>query len=276
MYNTNDLAYKLYSGKIKKHSEQLNKYVAGLIDSDGSFSLSYSKMTTGRYGVYLQFNLTQAESADPEHKLLYALRNHYNVGGVHISKHRPLQASESASWVVSGKEALKLLNVIFKHLRIKATHADNLRWIVDSLAGYTISDTEDLKEYVRCSRVNTSWLREPKHLPTAWVAGYIDGDGHYRVRIGRESRGAIRNEVKLFVGAQECDSFILKQLQKEHKGHLSKRKDGLWFWQRSLGKASRSMAVPFLKSMREYCCLPHKYEAIQRALAYHEQITRRD
>lgn len=281
MFNTNDLGYRLRSGSIKKHSEQLNKYVAGLIDSDGSVSLKYKKMTTGKYGVYLQFALCQSASNDEEHELLHALCKHYKVGSIYLEGDREFSKSEGARWVVSGKEAEKFLNVIQKHLLVKATHVDNLRWITAELSGTTIEDVEDLKDYIRCSRESSRWRREPKHLPSAWLAGFIDGDGHYRVRLGRVrvykgGSSALTNELKLFLGTQASDKYILEQLKKEYRGSLGLRADGLWMWQMPLGRNSRSSALPFLKTMRKYSCISKKYNAIQRAISFHEEATRRD
>lgn len=274
MFNTNDLGYKLRCGSIKKHSEQLNKYVAGFIDSDGCISLKYKEMTTGRYGVYVQFALCQSESNDEGHELLLALQKHYNVGQVYIE--REFSKSVAARWVVSGKEAEKFLSVIHKHLLVKYTHLGNILWITRELRGYTIRDATDLKDYMKCSRASSRWKREPKHISKAWLAGFIDGDGHYRVRIGRQRRyrdGSVAtvNELKLFLGTQESDVFILRQLCKDYRGSLSKRTDGLWMWQLALGKQSRTKAIDLLTSLRKYTCITKKYNAILRALAFHEQ-----
>lgn len=279
--NTNDLCYKIRNGKLKKHSEQLNKYVAGLIDADGSFSLKYKRMTTGKYAVYLQFALCQSESNDEGLELLHALCKHYGVGKVYLESPREFTKSQAGRWVVSGKEAEKLANVLHKHLLVKASHLDNLRFITDSLKDFTIINCEDIKAYVKCSRNTSTWLKVPKHTSPAWLAGFIDGDGHYRARIGRvrkyrDGSTAITNELTLYLGVQVSDGFIIKQLRKEYRGKIHSRKDGMLMWQLPLGRNSRSSAVPFLKSMRKFSCIKKKYNAIQKIIAFHEQATRRD
>jgi len=281
MFNTNDLGYKLRCGSIKKHSEQLNKYVAGLVDSDGCVSLKFKKMTTGMYGVYIQFALSQSESNDEGHELLQALQKHYNVGKVYLEKDRTFSKSEAARWVISGKQAEVFLNVIHKHILVKYTHLDNLLWITKELAAFTVADVDDIKEYVKCSRSSSKWKREPKHISKAWLAGFVDGDGHYRVRINRvrkfrDGSKVTANELKLFLGTQESDMFILRQLHKEYGGSLGKRADGFWMWQLALGKNSRSTAVNLLTPLKKFTCIPKKYSAIQKVLAFHEQATRRD
>lgn len=254
---------KLRAGTLKKHSEQMNKWLAGFIDSDGSISLHIKRHSNGRYGVYLQVAICQTDAS-----LLHLLCAHYGLGSV-----------SGDTWHLSGKDAHMLMNLVGKHLLIKATHLDNLLWLIGELKGLSIREPEDIREFSICSRENTKWRHEPKHIPYAWLAGYTDGDGHWRCRVGRERRfrdgtSCLANELKLFLGAQPSDSFVLKKLHQDHGGSLKLRKDGLWFWQLSLGANSRSRAIVFLRKIRKYVCLPRKAEAIDSMLAFH--ATRRD
>lgn len=254
---------KLKAGTLKKHSEQMHKWTAGFVDSDGSISLHIKKHTNGRYGIYLQVSIAQTDTT-----ILHELRAYYKLGSV-----------GSDSWHLSGKDAHKFVNLIGKHLLIKATHLDNLLWITKELSGISVRDVEDIKCFSKYSRSTSRWRHEPKHIPYAWLAGYLDGDGHYRVRTGRVrlySNGstAVVNELKLFVGCARSDSFILDKLKEDHGGSVRLRKDGCYFWQLSLGRNSRSKALPFLKKLRMYICLPRKAEAVNKMIAFH--TTRRD
>ena len=78
-YNTDTLAYKLLSGSLRKnrkHSEQLNKYLAGLVDTDGCISLFFYKTrTTGLQRVSVTVNLTQAATNDPDFEVIRALQS---------------------------------------------------------------------------------------------------------------------------------------------------------------------------------------------------------
>ena len=73
MFSTDSLAYKIRNNKLKKHSEQFNKWLAGFIDADGSFSLHFKKNSNDRYSIYLQFSLCQSASNDPDFELLRSI-----------------------------------------------------------------------------------------------------------------------------------------------------------------------------------------------------------
>ena len=254
---------KLKNKTLKKHSEQMLKWTAGFLDADGSISLHIKQHSNGRYGVYLQVSICQTDTT-----ILYLLKDYYRIGNV-----------SGDTWHLSGKQAHIFLNLIGKHLLIKATHMDNILWVVGELSGYSVKDADDLRDYSQCSRLNSRWRHTPKHVPYAWMAGYLDGDGHYRVRIARErmykdGSTAITNELKLFVGCAPWDSFILDKLLEDHGGSVRMRKDNCYFWQLSLGKNSRSKALPLLYKLRKYCCLPRKAEAIDSMITFH--TTRRD
>lgn len=254
---------KLKSGTLKGHSEQMNKWTAGFLDADGSIGLHIKRHTNNRYGIYLQVCIDQTDT-----DILYLLRDHYNIGNVSGTK-----------WHISGKDSHKFLGIIGKHLLIKATHMDNMLWVIDQLSGISIINVDDIRAYAECSRLNSRWRREPKHVPYAWMAGYLDGDGHYRVRLGRLRRyengsTAITNELKLFVGSAVWDSFILDKLHEDHGGSIRLRKDNCYFWQLSLGRNSRSKAINLLTKLKKYSCLPRKKEAIDKMLTFH--TTRRD
>ena len=281
MFNTDVLGYKVREGKIKKHSEQLNKWLAGFIDADGSFSLSFSQNTSGRYNIYLNCRITQSASNDPDFELLRSLAFYYNLGKIYFDERdSDIKKSHSAIWWFNSKETMILFNRIGKHLRIKATHAENLIWLVKELEGISITSdcVEELKEFSKCSRKNSRWLKMPKHPSWAWLAGYLDGDGHYRCRLGRVKKVntgiTTGNELKLFVGSSLDDSFILNFLHIHLGGSIRDRKDGVRFWQRSLGRNSASFAIPFIKKMLKYSCVIKKYETLQKMLNFH--TTRRD
>lgn len=254
---------KLKNKTLKKHSEQMHKWTAGFLDADGSISFHIKQHSNKKYGIYLQVSICQTDT-----EILHLLSDYYGGGGV-----------SGDHWHLSGKQAHIFLNLIGKHLLIKATHMDNILWVVEELRGCSIIDADDIREYAKCSRSNSRWRHHPKHVPYAWMAGYLDGDGHYRVRIGRQrtySDGstAITNELKIFVGSAPWDSFILDKLKEDHGGSVRLRKDNCYFWQLSLGRNSRSKALPLLRKLRKYCCLPRKAEAIDSMITFH--TTRRD
>jgi len=96
------------------------KYLAGIFDGEGS---------TGIYcqGESFHFCLTISQSGFTEPKILTDIHNQY---GGHISKNtntvRSKIKSRKPSWVLSlsrGDEAIKILNDIYPHLKIKNREA---------------------------------------------------------------------------------------------------------------------------------------------------------
>lgn len=265
MFNTNTLGYKLVSGKLRskrKHSEQLNKYLAGLFDADGCITLEY---VDHKY-LHLRFTLTQAATVDSDFELLRALHAFYGMGTLKYS-FNPLNDVSRCDWRLSTKDSKKMFNIIGKHLRIKATHFRNLIAMQEAFSGTVVSEDqwEDIKKYRSDSRVKSTWLKRPKHLAYAWVAGYLDGDGCYRFR---------KSYNTLCVKAASGDLHILKKLQEDFKGSLLDSNGNYKTWRRGLGKGNISFSLPFLKKMRTFSCNRQKYHKIQEMITYLEGTVR--
>jgi len=272
-FNTSTLGYKLTSGQLKdrrKHSEQLGKYLAGLIDADGCFSIYYSKQRTGTYKAYCFFSIGLTEDID----LVESLHKYYGVGKFkrHIKK-----GKEISYWLCASNDTKILTNRIAKHLRIKGTHLDNLLWLQEELKGVPLSEDNiaELKEFSKCSRANSRWLKHPKHLSWAWIAGYLDGDGHYRFRENRKvwdkrfNRYTLHNNLVVSAVAGDTDKFILDKLSIDLGGTVN-YSAGYPKWTMGLGKATEARALHFLKNMRKYCCMSRKYSIIDRMVLFHE------
>lgn len=272
MFNTNSLAYKLISGKLKenrKHSEQLNKYLAGLIDADGCLSLHFTTdRNPEKTRMKLCLSLGQSASVDPDFTLLRALRNFYNLGSVYYRVvDSEVHKSSIAEWRISTKESLILLNRIGKHLRIKGTHFDNLVWLMEELKAFAIplQCVEELKEFSKCSRKNSKWVTHPRHLSWAWVAGFLDGDGHYRFR---ERKDTNHKEIYITFNCGKNDEFIADFFKVCFKGNVYHNAAGLVVWKRALGKANKAFSLPFLRKLKEYICIEYKYTTVLEMIKY--------
>lgn len=282
-FNTSTLGYKLISGKLKNnrnHSEQLNKYLAGLIDADGSFFLYFLKGRSGEtYTPYCFFSLSLSESSDKDFILLKALRDFYNLGKVTVQLRDGVRVGH---WHLASRETRILSNKILKHLRLKAKHLDNLLWVQEELRGVKLSEenVEELKDFSKCSRINSTWLKEPKHPSWTWLAGFLDGDGHYRCRVNRKvfvkRDGQFRNHNQLVISATSCDSdrSILDFIS-NHIGGSVKYSSGYPTWTMGLGRSSEKRSLPFLKQMRKYSCLRLKYSIIEDMIKFHEDKSQR-
>lgn len=252
IFNTDTLGYKLVNGTLKKHSEQLNKYVAGLLDSDGYMSFEFIKDK-----VYVRMGISQAATVDTDSQMLRALRRHYKLGNISYTYQD--NGVAICHWRLGTKDANILWNRVGKHMRIKQTH---FKFLLDRQPEAHLFTREELTESSRLSRANTRWFKRPKHLSYAYVAGLLDGDGCYRIR---KKHGVI---VSMCVKAAIQEDFILEKLQEDFKGSINKHSENMRCWRRGLGKGHKQFAIPFLKKMRQYSCIERKYEKIDEMLRY--------
>jgi len=277
-FNTSTLGYNLLSGKLissRKNSEQLNKFLAGFIDSDGCFTMYYAKGRNGKFRGYLMMCITQTDINDPDHQMMIALRSYFNLG---ILSFHTKDKSSVCEWRLAKKETLILLNRLRKHLRIKGTHVENLLWLQEEISKVEFNEEqlEDLKCFSKYSRRNSTWEKRPKHPSWAWLAGYLAGDGHFRCRINRQVFDKRNNQLayhnQLYVSATSSveDGFILEFLQ-EHLGGKVCVIGGYPRWTKGLGKSTETQALDILKNLRKYMCLEKKYLIIERMIEFHEK-----
>lgn len=259
----NTLGFKLQSGQIKKHSEQLNKFVAGLFDADGYISFDFC-----RNKIQLQCGIGLIDE-----NLIYSLQKHYKIGTIIVTDGKLASHSTFYKWVMRSKESKKFFNLIGKHLRIKATHFRNLVNIHTELEEETLQEDmiSSLKEISKESRKNSKWLRHPKHPSYAWVSGYLAGDGHFEFK-----KGTKRNPREVVARASSVchkdDCFIQYFLKTAFGGSVTTSHGGdHYIWRVSLGRGSAKFAVDFLKKLRLYMCMERKFIVIDDLIKFHEQ-----
>jgi len=275
-FNTSTLGYSLISGKLKekrKHSEQLYKYIAGLFDGDGTVAFDfYKEKSTENRRATLVSNIVSSQLQDCDSTLLIKLKEYTGLGFI---SYKP---GDLTAWVMKEKDSMVLFNRIGKHLRIKGTHFENLIWVVNELKGVSLTDknTEELKEFSKCSRRESKWLKQPKHPSWAWLAGLLDADGYYKCRLGRRRlnrHGNIStfNELGIALGLQSCDKHIPYFVKNALGGNVCySTTDDTFKWQINLGSNSVLSALRILGNLRKYSCLKYKYLLIERMLNFHE------
>lgn len=231
------------------------KYLAGLIDSDGYISYNYVKNK-----VYMVVGIVQSVGFD-RHNYLESLAERF--GRIH---YRKTTGDDQKSWIIGDNKSLNMLVPrLVKHMIIKAKHLNDMFDTYNNLKGRALEDVEidNLREWVKQSRLNTGPLK-PKNQPSwAWISGYLDGDGCYNY-------SAKKQVARLEVCAHETDMVGLELLKKSFGGTFSRMgKTNNYRWFLNLGKRDRAFATSFLKKMHAHSRF--KKWKIEQILAFHNQ-----
>lgn len=243
---------------MQKLKENQIKYLAGLLDADGSLSLTHNN---GYLGLVL--NLELAESCDKDGRYIKSL---ITFGGNLYTRKREETWSQTNTWrVVKRSELEMFIPRVIKHMVIKAKHWNNLLTLFRQYQGKHISVNEYdlLTEQSRASREIAGPLHEKIHPTWAWVTGYLEGDGWFMLRHRPK-------QVEIQAGAvcQMSDVVALNLLQKAFGG-VVKEDRGHMRWIRNLGPRDASFAKRFCTKLIQHSQLKtHKLEQI---LAFHSQ-----
>jgi hypothetical protein len=263
------LLEKLLSGKLKKHSEQLNKFIAGFFDTDGSVFIYRDRGT-----ITMRSSISQAASSDPDFEIMRALQKHYRMG--RIVYYFNSYGTSACHWNLNTKESAKLFNLIGKHLNVKATYFQTCLAIRKENLKLSASQYKDLQCMMKLDRANSKYLKKPKHLAWAYTAGVLAGDGHLRcksfIRKDRPQHACNRLDVMI----ELADKVLIDLFQESFKGSVNKHTvHDWWRWQRGLGKMNKKFAIKFIKKIRKYMLLKTKRDVLDRMLAFHDSYPQR-
>ena len=248
-------------------NESLVKYLAGLLDADGSLSFESSLGYDGRVRVSLKLHLVSADTID-RNGFVASLPALTGLGNVSRSYDR------YTSWSVGNRAHLEmLLPRLIKHMVIKARH---WQWLLEFWRDWrsqergqksmTPEEWQDLSRRSKESRRERVGPLKAKNHPTwAWLAGYLDGDGCYSFRTSRN------HNMRLSVTAHVTDLSVLEFLQKSFGGTIrnNSRTDTVRVWWRGLGPANASFALNFLPRIVKHSRL--KRHKIEQMIHYHRQ-----
>lgn len=236
------------------------KYLAGLLDADGSMFFNY---TSGR--VYLSIALDASESVDRNGKYINWLGNQLGV-----KPYRTDKSKQNKAWAVGNKLVISkkstinmLVPRLVKYLVIKGKHLQRLYDVYRTLQGKVLEpeELEKLKQFVKRSRKDSGPVKTKSWLPKAYVAGFLDGDGSY---IFKKNGG----KYQITATSHENDRVVIDLLNKQYGGYITYQ-DNVVRWHRALGRTSKSFAVPFLKTMHRHSQL--KKHKIEMFLHHHSQ-----
>lgn len=243
---------------MEKFKETEIKYLAGLLDADGSLSITHNNGYLG-----LSLNLELAESCDRDGKYIKSLAA--RDGNLYTRK-REENWVQTNTWKVTKRSSLEMfLPRVIKHMVIKAKHWNNLLCLFREYQGKHISVNEYdlLAEQSKISRENSGPLHDKIHPTWAWVTGYLEGDGWFMIRVRPK-------QVEIQTGAvcQMSDVVALKLLQKAFGG-IVKEDRGHMRWIRNLGPKDSSFAKHFCSKLVQHSQL--KTHKIEQILSYHSQ-----
>ena len=250
--------------------ESLVKYLAGIMDADGCLSFMFSdrKEHDDAFYVVLHMFLASSDTVD-KHGFLETLPALTGMGAVY----RETKNAQCRRWTVTkGADIEMLLPRLIKHMVVKGKH---WQWMLETRRRYrgvtlTRAQCVDLVAASRKSRVENAGPVKPKSHPTwAWVAGYLDGDGHYSFKSRNKKNGCLN----IYVGATAHvnDVIALDLLQKAFGGRIMDHVGAAQVkrWRRNLGPRDGSFALRFLPKVVNHSRL--KKHAIEQILHIHSQ-----
>lgn len=253
-------------------NESLVKYLAGLLDADGSLSFSFKSdpNRSGRHFVGLALRLTASDEVDKK-GFVASLPTQTGMGATS----RYGERNQFCVWSVSKRADLEmLLPRLVKHMVIKAKH---WQWLLEVWRqARTESKTVSLRERDTLTaaskesrRLRTGPLHPKNHPTWAWLAGYLDGDGWYTYRSGSykgyKDRSYKQWSINCGAVAHKNDSAVLEFLKTSFGGNIYPhgQSTDVFVWHRSLGYQHRDFALGFLPNLAKHSRLkPHKIEAI--------------
>jgi len=254
-------------------NESLVKYLAGLLDADGSLSFTFKgdPNNEGRHYLGLRLNLTAADAVDKD-RFAESLPTLTGFG----TTMRYGKQNQFVQWIVVKRADLEmLLPRLIKHMVIKANH---WQWMLDMwraarVEGKTCS-TKEREALTAASkesrRLNRGPIRPKNHPTWAWLAGYLDGDGCYSYRKNLVN-GYWQWTINVSAVAHINDIGVLEFLQRSFGGQLigQGQSDNVKLWKRSLGYQNRDFALRFLPHLAKHSRL--KRDKIEAMIHHHRQ-----
>lgn len=238
------------------------KYLAGLLDADGSLSIKVSENKFGNrhFGLLLEISAS----------VLYDKKGYLpslatKIGSCNIKSYdNPNHQDAYVFRIQSRRELNMFLPRVVKHMVIKGAHWNRLYEKFCQYQGVSLSEeeVEALKLWSKESRKDTGPIKPKNHPTWAWVAGYLDGDGSYQL----PKSGTALIQVKAHVD----DTCGLELLKKAFGGNIYTHKDpNTKIWQITLGKMNRARALRFLPKVHKHSRL--KQWKIEQLLAFHNR-----
>lgn len=239
-------------------SETEKKYLAGLLDADGSLVYVHNNGY-----LHLMLHLSMSESIDRNGTYSKYLGS--KVGQISTRKRDDNWAIQN-EWVVRKRSDLeKLLPHITKHMVVKGAKWQHMLETFRAYKGKVISEG-DLVNLRKDASQHKGSIKFKKHPTWAWTAGYIDGDGWYLKR----ERGK-HTEQHVGVVSHPDHPEGVELLHKAFGGVL-KNDRGHLRWIKNLGPRDKRFAISFLKKMVNHTHLK-KWKIEQLLSTYSQRLS---
>lgn len=186
-----------------------DKYLAGLLDSDGCIALIWNPplMRKGEEGLQRAYVTVQFSQKTPDMSFMHLIANSLTPPSLE-EVWGSFRTSESGThyWLTAGTKATSVLMRLKKYLVLKRTLAD----CAIEMNGRAM-DVEEGKKHFDAARAASPM---PNHPTRKWVAGYLDGNAHFQVRL----RNGMSADVLLRVNDEAFERVGLDLLQKAFGG----------------------------------------------------------
>lgn len=252
-------------------NESLVKYLAGLLDADGSLSLTFRRDDNKPLRHYCGLKLALSSSRAVDQKgFVENLPWITGMGG--FSTYGPKQ--QNYKWEVQKRAHVEmLLPRLIKHMVVKGKH---WQWLLETWRGcrrkpLTAEERDKLRKASTNSLTTRSGPVRPKNHPTwAWLAGFLDGDGHYSNFLTSDREGKDHRTMQVGCVTAKNHSHVLEFIQKAFGGHIYEHgQSKALIWRRSLGADNRSFALRFLPNLAKHSRL--KRHQIDQMIHHHQQ-----
>jgi intein/homing endonuclease len=258
--------------------ESLVKYLAGLLDADGSMSFGFKRdyNREDTFFISLRISLAASDKVDRQ-GFVESLPFETGMGVTsRYGKHK-----QYINWIISKRSHIEMIVPrLVKHMVVKGKHWNWMftlwRKHLKGQKTFSSHNREMLTQAVKESRKTQAGpLKPKKHVTWAWLAGYLDGDGCYSYRSGKYKgyRDRVYKQwtIKVTAIAHITDIVVLDLLKKCFGGRIvpMNKSQNIMIWERSLGYQSRSFALNFLPKVAKHSRL--KRHKIDRMIHHHRQ-----
>lgn len=250
-------------------NESLAKYLAGLLDADGSLSFNFKRDQNrmDRHFVGLMLKLSSSDAVDFT-GFVDKLPEETGFGSVY----KEGRNQQFKNWTITKRADLEMfLPRVIKHMVVKARH---WQWMLDiwrdlRRSSVSTDEMDEMKLASKASRVERTGPIKPKNHPTwAWLAGYIDGDGCYTKRY---DKGQNYWTIHISAVAHENDRVGIDFIHSAFGGnfHPQGQSSNVTIWRRNLGARDAQFALRLLPNLAKHSRL--KRHKINEIIHHHRQ-----